>query len=137
MKKSIVSISAAALMVIGLAGCGANDNNFNTHNNGNVRVFDRGQDYNGNLRGLNQRDMNGNVDIIDDNEGPLTEIMDNDNDRNLRNNNNRIYNGTQNRFGTNPYDTNRGTLDFRGTTPDGTGITGTGRSGITGTGGTH
>lgn len=113
MKKKVISLSAAALMTVGLVGCGANDNNFDTQNDGEIRMLERGTPY-------DNRNLDRDRDDMDVNEGPLTEMMDNDNDRELFNNND-----TDDRYDTNTrYRTNRDDLDLRGTTPDNNAPTG-------------
>jgi spore cortex protein len=125
LRKSLVSLSAAALMVVGLTGCGANDNNFDTYNNNrDARILDRGYHNNNNNNDLNYR---GYGDTID-NEGPITEMMDgDDNNRNILNNDN----GNNNRgFRTNDRNgMDRDTFGTRGNRMGGQEPTGTGTGG--------
>ncbi|MBD8071522.1 hypothetical protein [Bacillus sp. PS06] len=97
MKKGLVALSVSALLVTGLVGCGANDNNNNvgTQNVDNPRMLRQ------NTNDYNARPLqNGNTYEIDDHEGPLTEMMDPDGDN--RNNTNRIMdNNNQDRFNNN------------------------------------
>ncbi|WP_078548418.1 hypothetical protein [Litchfieldia alkalitelluris] len=125
MRKSIISLSAAAMMTLGLVGCAANDDtNFNTQNNGNVRVLDRGNQDNDNIQRYYRENMNGNGYRIDENNG-RNEILGNDNNHDMLENNNKSRNN-----GNAAND--RDTMNVRGTRPGSGGIGGT-----TGTGGTR
>ncbi|MCS0543724.1 hypothetical protein NXY55_27510, partial [Aeromonas veronii] len=67
MRKSVTSILGAALLVVGLAGCQGNDNNFDTQNDGDVKILDQRND---NGHGFNHNDRhnntNGNSNIMND-----------------------------------------------------------------------
>ncbi|MEH7343632.1 YhcN/YlaJ family sporulation lipoprotein [Bacillus sp. JJ1532] len=74
MNKKLFALPVAAIMSIGLAGCGLNDNEtaVQDRNNKNVQPI-------GYYSSDNQRNGGGNARILDgvDNDGPVTEMMDN------------------------------------------------------------
>lgn len=105
MRKSVTSILGAALLVVGLAGCQGNDNNFDTQNDGDVKILDQRND---NGHGFNQNDR------FDNNNG-RSNIMNNGN----QDCNDDLYYGQSGQSGT-------------GAT--GTGTSGTGGAGAMGTG---
>ncbi|WNS74435.1 YhcN/YlaJ family sporulation lipoprotein [Bacillus sp. DTU_2020_1000418_1_SI_GHA_SEK_038] len=84
MNKKLLSLPVAAIMSISLAGCGINDNEtaVQDRNNNNVQPI-------GYYSSDNQRNGGGNARILDevDNDGPVTEMMDqtfNNRDRNYQ-----------------------------------------------------
>lgn len=77
MRKQFLTFSATALLLGGLVGCNTNEGAMD--NNENVRPFGY---YSNEGDNRNTDDRNGNAYILDDNDGPLTEMMD----RNTRNN---------------------------------------------------
>ncbi|MBE4909960.1 hypothetical protein IMZ08_18140 [Bacillus luteolus] len=126
MRKSLVSLSAAALMVVGLTGCGMNDNNVDTFNNDrDARILDRGYHDN--------NDLNYRRGDTIDNEGPITEMMDDDNGRGILNNNNDndldILDNDDNNRNRNMLGGNDNDRNPRGTRPGGNNAGGTGTGG--------
>lgn len=75
MRKSVTSILGAALLVVGLAGCQGNDNNFDTQNDGDVKILDQRND---NGHGFNQNDRfdnnNGRSNIMNDRNQDCNEL---------------------------------------------------------------
>lgn len=95
LRKQFLTFSATALLLGGLVGCNTNEGAMD--NNENVRPF-------GYYSNEGNNEQNGNAYTLDDNDGPLTEMMD----RNTRNN--RTHNtryGTLNRNDRNKGDNNR------------------------------
>jgi len=110
LKKKLLTLSTAALMMGGLVGCGADDNNFQTQNDDDARPLGY---YSNENNSRNLTNENRNRYRINDNDGPLTEIMDrtgNDEDNNTRNRNNNttLRNRDDNRTGVNRNRQDRG-----------------------------
>lgn len=119
MRKSVTTFLGATLLVVGLAGCGANDtNNFDTQNDGDVKILNqRNQDNRDNNRGYDKRNINTFENRNGNNNG-RSGIMNNGNRTNNR--------------GPNCDDVNRGRT---GVGTYGTGATGTNNEGTSGAGG--
>lgn len=113
-------------MVVGLTGCGMNDNNVDTFNNDrDARILDRGYHDN--------NDLNYRRGDTIDNEGPITEMMDDDNGRGILNNNNDndldILDNDDNNRNRNMLGGNDNDRNPRGTRPGGNNAGGTGTGG--------
>jgi len=101
LKKKLLTLSTAALIMGGLVGCGVDDNNYQTQNDNDARPLGY---YSNENNSRNLTNENRNRYRVNDNDGPLTEIMDrngNGEDNNTRNRNNNLGNRDTNRKGAN------------------------------------